>query len=66
MKPRTVTVTLTRLEAENLLLAAGQCFASDSALALFANRRAATAAMNGHDKIQAALHPVPAGLIPHE
>ncbi len=58
MKPKKITVTLTRSEAENLLAAAGQILGHADALkATFQNRLDSNAAMRGHDKIQTALHP---------
>lgn len=60
MKPKRITVTLTRAEAENLLSAAGQILGHDDASkAAFPNRREWNAAARAHDKIQLALHPAP-------
>jgi hypothetical protein len=60
VKPKKITVTLTRLEAENLLFAASNVFDHEDALeASFPNKRERNAAFRAHDKIQLALHTEP-------
>lgn len=58
MKPKHITVTLTRAEAESLWTAASQTLNHDDAMkATFANVSRRFAAYRAADKIQSALHP---------